>query len=49
LIGAPLSTRLLQAIPNPLLGRSFFLVLVILGRQILWKARQGNHYNDVDL
>jgi uncharacterized membrane protein YfcA len=41
LIGAPLGTRLLRVIPNLLLRRIFFFVLLIGGWQMLWKAWQG--------
>jgi uncharacterized membrane protein YfcA len=41
LIGAPLGTRLLRVIPNLLLRRIFFVVLLIGGWQMLWKAWQG--------
>jgi uncharacterized protein len=41
LIGAPLGTRLLRVIPNLLLRRIFFFVLLIGGWEMLWKAWQG--------
>jgi uncharacterized protein len=41
LVGAPIGTRLLRVIPNLLLRRIFFFVLLVGGWQMLWKAWQG--------